>query len=152
MILARQRALHIITGDHLIMPSVRTYIHCHWMHFQSEYSCSIITIYTIILLKSVCLSLFANYRSQFLLDHLWRYLKLFVSQFDLAKKFNRPKTTKTEHRHSVTRVFSWSPATRLNGDNYGKLIVDRQWNGDNRCHCNDTLSQNGETAIEHNSE
>ena len=28
---------------------------------------------------SVCPSLFANYRSQFLLDHLGRYLKLFVS-------------------------------------------------------------------------
>ena len=34
---------------------------------------------TIILLKSVCLSLFANYSSQFLLDRLGRFLKLFVS-------------------------------------------------------------------------
>ena len=36
-------------------------------------------IYTIILLKSVCLSVLANCRSQFLLDRLGRCLKLFVS-------------------------------------------------------------------------
>ena len=36
-------------------------------------------IYTIILLKSVCLSQLANCRSQFLLDRLGRCLKLFVS-------------------------------------------------------------------------
>ena len=36
-------------------------------------------IYTIILLKSVCRSMLANRRSQFLLDRLGRCLKLFVS-------------------------------------------------------------------------
>ena len=49
-------------------------------------------IYTIILLKYVCLSLFANCRSQFLLDRLGRYLKLFVStvipsSHELASQF-----------------------------------------------------------------
>ncbi len=37
------------------------------------------TVYTIILLKSVCLSQLANCRSEFLLDRLGRYRKLFVS-------------------------------------------------------------------------
>ena len=36
-------------------------------------------VYTIILLKFACLSLFAVYRSQFLLDRLRRYFKLFIS-------------------------------------------------------------------------
>ena len=36
-------------------------------------------IYTIILLKAVCLPVLANCRSQFLLDRLGRCLKLFVS-------------------------------------------------------------------------
>ena len=36
-------------------------------------------IYTLILLKSVCRSMLANCRSQFLLDRLGRCLKLFVS-------------------------------------------------------------------------
>ena len=36
-------------------------------------------IYTIILLKSVCLSAFANCRSEFLLNRLGKCLKLFVS-------------------------------------------------------------------------
>ena len=38
-----------------------------------------VSIYIIILLKAVCVSLFANYRLQFLLDRLGRYFKLFVS-------------------------------------------------------------------------
>ena len=38
-----------------------------------------VVIYTIILLKSVCLSVLANSRSQFLLDRLGRCLKLFAS-------------------------------------------------------------------------
>ena len=61
-------------------------------------------IYTIILLKSVCLSAFANCRSQFLLDLLGRCLKLSVSaesischefafQFGLAIFYTR-KTSK----------------------------------------------------------
>ena len=41
-------------------------------------------IYTIILLKSVCLSAFANCRSQFLLDRLGRCLKLFVSSESIS--------------------------------------------------------------------
>ena len=61
-------------------------------------------IYTITLIKSVCLSVLANGRSQFLLDRLGRCLKLsvstestsshkFVSQFGLAFFYTR-KTPK----------------------------------------------------------
>ena len=63
------------------------------------------TIYTIILLNSVCLSQLANCRSRFWLDRLGRCLKLFVStdstschkfasQFGLAIFYSR-KTPKT---------------------------------------------------------
>ena len=46
---------------------------------QIYYNVNIYTIILLILLKYVCLSVLANGRSQFLLDHLGRCLKLFVS-------------------------------------------------------------------------
>ena len=48
-----------------------------WLETRILQGCVI--IYTIIPLKYVCLSMLANCMSQFLLDRLWRYIKLFVS-------------------------------------------------------------------------
>ena len=50
-----------------------------WLITNAYCKACFYVIYTIILLKSVCLSSFANCRSQFLLDLLGRCLKLFVS-------------------------------------------------------------------------
>ena len=72
-------------------------------------------IYTIILLKSVCLSMLANCRSQFLLDRLGRCLKLFVStdstsshefvsQFGLAFFYTRKNTQKLSQRPTLAQV------------------------------------------------
>ena len=113
---------------------------------EIQFKCSIYSSYTIILLrKYVCMSLSANYRSQFLLDRLGRYLKLsiltdipssheFASQFGLAIFLSRRKTPK-DYR-VIARVISWPPATRRNGNNC--------------CHRGDRLSQNGEKAISQN--
>ena len=83
---------------------------------------SILCIYTIILIKSVCLSQLTNCRSQFLLDRLGRCLKLFVStestschefasQFGLEFVYMR-KTLKTSEKpgHQCQCLFQW-PAT-----------------------------------------
>ena len=61
-----------------------THSHNAYSYSDSRYAqYTTITIYTIILLKSICLSVclsqLANCMSQFLLDRLGRYLKLFVS-------------------------------------------------------------------------
>ena len=80
-------------------------------------------IYTIILLRYVCLSVFANCRSQFFLDRLERCLKLFVSSdstschefaslFGLAI-FYAQKTSKTSGISGRQRacVYLSDPAT-----------------------------------------
>ena len=74
-----------------------------------------IQIYTIILLKSVCLSVLVNCRSQFLLDHLGRCFKLFIStdsisshefasQFGVAFCFYSKTTQKLSRRPTLTQV------------------------------------------------
>ena len=62
--------MQLLGSRHLLWPYIDP---------QDQGPSLIITIYTIILLKSVCLSAFANCRSQFLLDLLGRCLKLSVS-------------------------------------------------------------------------
>ena len=96
----------------------------------------IIIIYTILLLKSVCVSMLANCMSQFLLDRLGRYLKLFVStesischefasQFGLAF-FWYPKNNQNYREYLVPRANVYlneaasghcSPVTYMSGDN-----------------------------------
>ena len=51
---------------------------CIWCRYYTQVE-GATAIYTIILLKYVCLSAFANGRSQFLLDRLGRCIKLFLS-------------------------------------------------------------------------
>ena len=71
-------------------------------------------IYTIILLRSVGLSLFANYRLQFLLDRFGRYLELFVStdipsRHAFASQFGLSTFLlgkKSEHKNRVTDTCS----------------------------------------------
>ena len=81
-------------------------------------------IYTIICLKSVCRSTFADCRSQFLLDRLGRCLKLivsylgtsspeFASQFGLAFFYTR-KTSINYHECRVSRIWLLNgPATPI---------------------------------------
>ena len=104
----------------------------------------IIIIYTIILLKSVCLfvclsvclSMFANCMSQLLLDRLGRYLKLFVSTESIschesASQFGPaffwyPKNNQNYREYRVPRANVYlneaasghcSPVTYMSGDN-----------------------------------
>ena len=76
-------------------------------------------IYTIILLKYVCLSVLANCRSKFLLDCLRRCLKLFVSTestscHEFASQFGQDifLYMKNGHNYSIC-ILCWS-----NGDVY----------------------------------
>ena len=95
-------------------------------------------IYTIILLKSICLSLFANNRWQFLLDRLGRYRKLFVSTLisfshAFACHFGRANFLHTKNECSVDR----------------QRHVDNL-NSDKCSHNSDRFSQNGEKATSQN--
>ena len=107
--------LRLLSGDVVGVAKIHVSYVLSWESLGSA-------IYSIILLKSahVCLSLFANYGSQFLLDRLGRYLKLFVStaipsshaftsQFSLANFVYVNKNQKTS---AAMRVLSWSPTTR----------------------------------------
>ena len=111
-----------------------TSIHCHRpgiRAFQalashrlsgSHYSC--VSILYCSLNMPVSVSLFGNYRSQFLLNRLGRYRKLFestaipsshefASQFGLAKLLQAKKNPQNERIIRVTaRVFSLSSETR----------------------------------------
>ena len=111
-------------------------------------------IFTIILLKSVCLSVLANSRSQFLLDRLGSCLKLFVStesifchgftsQFSLANFFIREKHPKLSRIPIRPRqcLFEWSSDRPL-FTGHGRSIAS-----DNSDHIGPSsvrLSQNGE--------
>ena len=113
-------------------------------------------IYTIILLKSVCLSQLANCRSQFLLDRLGRCLKLFVStestschefasQFGLAN-FVYVKNTQNYREYRVARATvylneaatsHWSPAEPVkrgvNSVMVGRHQTVTTWTAAGRC-------------------
>ena len=120
---------------------------------------------------SVCLSLFANCRSQFLLDRLGRYLKLFAltvipfchefaSLLRIAIFYRRKAPKNYRENRVAAQVLSWmnqratrqkgavtpvtvgrSPATCRNGDNM---------NDDNCDHSSDRLSRNVEKATSQN--
>ena len=131
-------------------------------------------IYTIILLKSVCLSLYVNYRPQFLLDRLGRYLKMFVStvipSFLRVRISVRPSNVfmgekhpklsqKLSHRTSIRLIASARRnADNLNGDNCGhgwSPVTHRNGdnlNGDNCGHSGNRLSQNGRKSTSKNSD
>ena len=114
-------------------------------------------IYTRILLTSACLSMLANYRSQFLLDRLGRCLKLFVSTesiscHDVASQFGLAiflyaKNTHNyrEYRVAHANVYFNEAAT----SHCSPVTVDRSAAstyiiGDNSEHSGVRLSQNGE--------
>ena len=124
------------------------------------------TIYTISI-KYVCLSLFANGRSKFLLDRLSRFLKLFgstvghfsqecASQFGLDNFLlseKHPKTIAEPSRRAS--VLLNEPASDLSKRGGNCITVDRSpatcrnadtLNGDNCGHGVDRLSQNDDKA------
>ena len=112
-------------------------------------------IYTIICLKSVCLSTFADCRSQFLLDRLGRCLKLIVSSgstscHEFASQFGLAFFLYAKNIHKLSRMPSLAHKWLLNekGRNAG-LAGDRStvsskhtraFNG----HSTDRLSQHDE--------
>ena len=96
-------------------------------------------IYTIILLKSVCLSVFANCRSQFLLDRLGKCLYLsvssdstscdeFASQFALAFLYAKNFHT-LSRRLSRPHIHVNDPATVVSRPT---VMVERRRTADNR--------------------
>ena len=112
------------------------------------------TIYTIICLKSVCRSTFADCRSQFLLDRLGRCLKLivsyrgtssheFASQFGLAFFYTR-KTSINYRECRVLRIWLLNEKGRNAGLAGDRSTVSgkhtRAFNG----HSTDRLSQHDE--------
>ena len=109
-------------------------------------------IYIIILLEYFCLSVLANSRSQFLLDHLGRCLKLFVSNesiscHEFASQFGLANT-QNYREYRVARaniIFLNKP---VNG-HCSPGRVDRSpattyMSGDNSDHSGVRLRQNGE--------
>ena len=97
-------------------------------------------IYTIILLKSVCLSTFADCRSQFLLDRLERCLKLFVSSgstscHEFASQFGLAFFLYAKNIHKLSRMPSlahmaveWTSHTDNNAVTVESLATRRSRN------------------------